>query len=261
MRRKPRYSEQDVREAIASSQCLTEALRKLGLRPAAGNHRTLRRLIERYDIATDHFDPDQGRRSRRSRSTATPLPEILVERSTYNRGKLKQRLYDSGLKLRRCELCGQGEDWHGGHMSLILDHINGMPNDNRLENLRIVCPNCAATLETHCGRKNRINPPPSSCLHCAAEFVPKYASQRYCSRSCGSRSKGPRIPRPETRKVVRPTYHQLEADVATMSFVAIGRKYGVSDSAVRKWLRWYRCQAQPHPGGDSEMELSLDEAA
>jgi hypothetical protein len=41
-------------------------------------------------------------------------------------------------------------------MSIILDHINGVRDDHRLENLRMVCPNCAATLDTHCGRRNRI---------------------------------------------------------------------------------------------------------
>ena len=58
--------------------------------------------------------------------------------------------YKEGIKKRKCELCGQGEEWNGKHMSLILDHINGNPNDNRLENLQIVCPNCNATLPTHC---------------------------------------------------------------------------------------------------------------
>ena len=49
-------------------------------------------------------------------------------------------------------------------MGLILDHINGVRDDNRLENLRIVCPNCAATLDTHCGRKNRLEPSNATCL-------------------------------------------------------------------------------------------------
>ena len=79
----------------------------------------------------------------------------IVEGSTYSRGRLKQGPYNAGLKTRRCELCGQDELWRGRPMSLILDHINGVPTDNRLENLRIVCPNCAATLETHCGRKKQ----------------------------------------------------------------------------------------------------------
>src|SRR5436305_7207664 len=89
----------------------------------------------------------------------------------------------------------------------------------------------------HCGRKNRIDFGVRLCIHCGAEFEPKYPTHRYCSQACGVRSKGPREPRPERRRVQRPAYDQLMIDVATMSLRAIGRKYGVSDNAVRKWIR------------------------
>ncbi len=124
-------------------------------------------------------------------------------------------------------------------MSLILDHVNGVPTDNRFENLRIVCPNCAATLDTHCGRKNKLIRDARECLHCGKEFVPNYESQLYCSQPCGVHSKGRPGPRAERRKVPRPSYQELMQDLETMSFVAIGRKYGVSDKAVRKWIGWY----------------------
>lgn len=243
MPRRLPYTEQQVRDAIASARSLTDALRALGLRAAGGNFKTLRKLIERYGIGTAHFDPNWTRRNP-ARRQAKPLDEILVENSHHSRGTLKQRLFREGLKRRRCELCGQGEEWRGRPMALILDHINGIATDNRILNLQIVCPNCAATLETHCGRNNRIQREPRRCLLCGSEFIPKYPTHKYCSHDCGARS-----PKPDLRKVARPPYEQLVSDVESMSYVAVGRKYGVSDNAVRKWLRYYAAEAAATDSG------------
>jgi len=168
--------------------------------------------------------------------------------ATYSRAHLKARLFKQGLKARRCELCGQDETWQGRRMALILDHVNGVANDNRIENLQIVCPNCAATLDTHCGRQNRLERDPRTCLYCGAEFLPGYASQCYCSRYCGVRRKGNGRGRPERRKVSRPPYTHLVREVRMLGYVGTGRRYGVSDNAIRKWLRQYdREQARVDP--------------
>jgi hypothetical protein len=181
---------------------LAGALRRLGLRPVGGNYKTLRRHIDHYRVSTDHLDPNWAKRTRFAHAPM-PLSKVLVEHSTYPRGKLKRRLYDLGLKQRSCELCGQGEEWRGKPIALIIDHINGVGDDNRLENLRIVCPNCAATLDTHCGRQNRILNEPRACLHCGETFMPKYPTHRYCSHACGARCGAGHAPRPESRKVER----------------------------------------------------------
>lgn len=239
----PRYTEQEAREAVRSSRCYAEALRKLGLQPAGGNHRLFRKYVDEvWEISTDHFDPVIARVAALKHRAPYPLADVLREGSTYNRMLLKQRLYDGGLKARNCELCGQGETWRGLPMSLILDHINGVPTDNRLENLRIVCPNCAATFDTHCGRKNRMAD--RECAHCGRLFSPKTRRQRYCSSECGTRhDRRARSPQPARRKVPRPAYVLLLADLQTLSVAAVGRKYGVSGNSIRKWLRWYQAEA------------------
>jgi hypothetical protein len=231
------YTEAELRAAVAQSTSLTDTLRRLGLRPAGGNHQTLRKYIELAGISTDHFDPYAACRG--PRPDRVRLSEVLVEGSSYRRATLKQRLYEEGLKPRRCEMCGQGELWHGRQMSLILDHINGVADDNRLGNLRIVCPNCAATLETHCGRQLRRSWPERICPTCGDPFAPKSDKQTYCCRPCAWHRSALRLPHPERRKVIRPPYDELLRQLAQSSYLAVGRRYGVSDNAIRKWVRQY----------------------
>ena len=243
MPRRIRYTETELRKVVAASRSVSEVLRGLGLRPAGGNHATIKKYVRRWGIDTSHFDPDAIRREVLSRPPR-PLAELLVEHSTYNRGHLKRRLLAEGIKQPRCELCGQGESWRGRPLALVLDHINGIPDDNRLENLRIACPNCAATFDTHCGRKNR---PVLKCRRCGAGFAPQTSSQRYCSAECGRRWDRNGVPRPGGRKVrERPPYGELLAEIAETSWSAVGRRYGVSDNAIRKWVQAYEAERAAH---------------
>ncbi len=155
MRTGPSYTQEELAAAVSHSFSITETLRNLGMCFGGGSHAVLKKYIQLWRIDTDHFDSYKSQRSIDGNIRvrhAQPLDEILVEHSTYSRGHLKTRLYESGLKLPICELCWQDEMWQGRRMSLILDHINGVRDDHRLGNLRIVCPNCNATLDTHCGK-------------------------------------------------------------------------------------------------------------
>ncbi len=208
----------------------------LGLCPTGGNTALLKRSLAHWGVSTGHFE---ARALRAPRATAQPLEEVLVEGSSYARANLKARLYAEGIKTPTCELCGQGELWRGRTMGLILDHINGVRDDNRLPNLRIVCPNCAATFDTHCGRKNRLERPERPCLRCGGIFGARYPQQRCCSRACGVRYERKGKPNPGLRRAERHPYDQLLREIGETSYVAVGRRYGVSDNAIRKWLRQY----------------------
>jgi hypothetical protein len=232
------FSEADLRAAITLGLCWADALRYLGYEAKGHNYRTVQKWAAKWEINTDHFDPTV-RTTRSARSRELPIEQLLTEHSSYKRGSLKRRLLREGVKQPVCEMCGQDEFWRGRRMSLVLDHINGVPDDNRLENLRIVCPNCNATLDTHCGRNI---PRERVCPGCEQVFVPTTIQHRYCSPECwgtvySNRKKG--VPQPWLRKVERPAYGRLVGDLAEMSMVKVGAKYGVSDNAVRKWLRWY----------------------
>lgn len=236
------YSENEARTAIAASRSWAESLRRLGLCPSGGAWRVLRKHATTWGISTEHFLP--GGRPPAKRRT---LAELLVEKSPVRGTRLKDRLYDAGLKQRQCEWCGQGEVWNGSHMSLILDHINGVRDDNRLENLRVLCANCNATLDTHCGRNRRKQPLDArDCLRCHARFTPRYETQRYCSRACGTRHARAGRPSPKARLVQRPPLDELLELVAREGYLAAGRRFGVSDNAIRKWIRAYG--ATPPPG-------------
>jgi DNA-binding CsgD family transcriptional regulator len=88
------------------------------------------------------------------RPARIPLEQLLVAGPRRSRGHLKQRLFDAGIKTRRCESCGLSE-WNGLPIPLALHHVNGERHDNRLENLQILCANCHGQTDTWSGRNNR----------------------------------------------------------------------------------------------------------
>jgi hypothetical protein len=255
---RPRWcSEEDVRAAVADSLSYAEVLRRLGLRAAGGNHRTIRKYVEDvWLIPVDHFDAQRARSAVPAR--ATPLDEVLVEGSTYHRGHLKRRLLAEGLKRSECEMCGQGDMWRGRRMSLVLDHINGVHDDHRLENLRIVCPNCNATLDTHCGRHKTRKHHDRPCPTCRGVFRPSSGGQRYCSASCAARGERNRRAQVARRRVQRPPYEQLLREIDALGYLGVGRKYGVSDNAIRKWRRAYEAA---RAGGDPRDDAAASRGA
>lgn len=209
-----------LEKIVKESKTKKECLDKLGLRAAGGNYKTLIKYVKKYNIDDSHFEPDAVRVNKLNNFIdlfiKIPIEQVFVENSPYSRSSLKKRLYSEGFKERKCELCGQDEEWRGKKMSLILDHINGIWNDNRLENLRIVCPNCNATLDTHCG-KNKIKNINDKTIN--KELKKEFHKKR--------------------RKIERPDYNTLKNEVETIGFVKTGKKYGVSDNSIRKWIKFY----------------------
>lgn len=208
-------------EKMKISHSYSELLRNLNKVINGTNLKLLKEYIIKYEIPNDIFILKIDRTKR----IKIDIKQLLQNGTKIGSSKLKEKLYKEGLKERKCEKCGLGENWNGEHMSLILDHINGINDDNRLENLKIVCPNCNATLDTHCRGYKRIND----------KLINDYKKIEY------KKGKEKRINdgHLKQRKVQRPPYKQLIEEIKQLGYSGTGRKYGVSDNAIRKWIKIY----------------------
>jgi hypothetical protein len=149
-----RYTDQDIVNAVRSSFSISQVLKILRLSPTGCNYKGMHSNFARLGLDTSHFT-GQGhlRGKRHSWTPKRPLEEILVQNSTYlTTSSLKARLLREGVLRNQCYICGSLPVWQGQPLVLILDHINGDRADHRLENLRLLCPNCNSQQRTFAGR-------------------------------------------------------------------------------------------------------------
>jgi len=156
MTRPRKWQESDLRNAVSSSLSIRQVLKKLKLVEAGGNYEQIKKYIVFYNISTSHFLGKGANKGRvMLRKSLYSLEEILKNGTRFQSFKLKNRLFKEGLKEAKCEKCDWAEMSADGRLPLELDHINGDRYDNRLENLRILCPNCHSLQLTHRGKNKK----------------------------------------------------------------------------------------------------------
>lgn len=240
MAKKRKWTDEQLSDAVTTSKTYSQVLEKLGLKLCGGTHANIKLNIKRLGLSTDHFHLQgwcTGKHHKRLMSfVKIPTEKILVKDSTYtNTHELKKRLIKEGLLEEKCELCGMGNEWQSKFISLQLDHKDGDRCNNQLENLRILCPNCHSQTESFAGKrkkkfvkKNRKTICVNKCVFCNLDYEAKDKKQKYCSYECHKKS---------LRKIDRPSKEQLINELAESNYVQVGKKYGVSDNAIRKWLK------------------------
>ncbi len=219
-------SDQEFLNLMQSSESVTEVLDKLGYKSKTGKtHRDIqeRALALGFNMQEFKTRTERIRREKFSQLGAgarVSNAEIFVENSTYNRSHLRQRIIKERLLPYSCVWCGITDFYNGKPISLQLDHTNGVRDDNRLSNLRWLCPNCHSQTTTHGGKRFKKASRP--CHSCGKPLCRgKHALCKSCDNSSRSTTE-------------YPSDSELAVLVFTRPITEIAASLGVSDVAVAK---------------------------
>ncbi|MFE8986325.1 HNH endonuclease signature motif containing protein [Streptomyces collinus] len=148
-----RWTRDVLERAVAESTNMCEVLRHLGLEVVGGHHTHISRRIKAYGIDTSHFKvPTRRGKPWRPRTPEAFLVEQPADRARrVSSDRLKWAMASSGV-AERCALCGTEAVWRGRPLPLEVDHVDGDWRNNRIENLRLLCPNCHSTTDSYRGR-------------------------------------------------------------------------------------------------------------
>jgi hypothetical protein len=149
---KKQYTKEDVVLAVSENKSIAGVLRQLGLRPIGGNYKTIHHLIKEYGLDTSHFTGQGWNVGLVFKPHKTIIDSaIFVEDSDYRCSWRLRERYKKATGINYCEDCHLSE-WRGAPIPLEIHHINGKNTDNRLENLKLLCPNCHALTNNYRGR-------------------------------------------------------------------------------------------------------------
>ena len=233
---------------VNSSTCYKQVLEKLGYRACSGSvQQLLRERLRTENISTKHFSAPTG-----DKITKRTIENTFCKNSTADQKTLRKKYFEGNYTEYKCSICGQEPFWQGKPLTLILDHINGINNDDRFENLRWVCPNCNYQLDTANGRNikrlreagllGEIKHQEYYCQDCGKELSSKSATR--CA-DCASKA---------SRRVQRPNREELKKLIRTIAFTNIGARFGVADNTIRKW-----CKAENLPSTKKDISKYSDE--
>lgn len=153
---KRKWNKTDLENAIITSKSYRQVLLKIGLKQAGGNYSQIKKYIEENSYDIKHFQGKAWNKGLKYVGTSrVPLEQVLVKGSNFQSYKLKKRLFNAGIKKQQCEICGWAEKSVDGRIPLELNHIDGDPKDNRLENLQILCPNCHSLTTNYRGKNKK----------------------------------------------------------------------------------------------------------
>lgn len=238
------YEKEFLSEQVKLSSSIAEVARRLKLRDKGSNFRTIKKYIDLYKLDISHFTGQRWNKGKHNTEEVSliPLELILQNNTNYKSHSLKLRLFESGLKEKKCEICGI-ETWQEKPITLEIHHINGDHYDNRLENLQILCPNCHSQTNNFRGRNSVRKDIPKLmkpaienkiCPICNKEFSPDKRKRIFCSRECYNKSLS------KTNILSSITKENIQKVINEYNTITdLAKHFNVSRPTMRKYLDQY----------------------
>jgi hypothetical protein len=202
----------EFQRLLDTSNSVVEVIKHFGLNPQSGNHKTIYARVKQEHLSLTKLRANREKamvdHAKQLNAQRLPNKDVFCEHSNYNRKHLKSRIIDQNLIIYQCEDCGIIDEYNGKPISLQLDHKNGVSNDNRIENLRFLCPNCHSQTPT---------------------FGKKRFKKEKCYETIEERNQ-----RIAKYRKFNPTKGELEIAVRDFSLAKVGRMYGVCDASIKK---------------------------
>lgn len=234
---KQKIEKSEMEKIIMESKSFREVIVKCGLSPKGSMaYQNVRNKILKLglEVPKYNFYGDPNNKNRYLNN------EVFIENSTYGRDKLKKRIIKQKLIPYECSKCKNFGMWNNNKLVLHLDHTNGINNDNRLENLRFLCPNCHSQTNTYAGKNNLLK----NNINLNDKIKPKSRPHKKDTCKCGKQKLVISNQCLEcTKKIIyenRPDINILQQEIKNVGIKNVAMKHNVSCSSIRNWIKIFK---------------------
>lgn len=225
-----KIKKEDLQKIINESSTYSEVLRKLNIQVHTSYFNMLYDKIKEEGINLVIFNKNKKEFTHKQikhviKNNKLPDEKFFTDNCSHCRQSMKKRIIDNNILPYECDICKNKGEWNGSVLTLQIDHINGVSKDNRIQNLRFLCPNCHSQTDTYTG-KNRAGQKTCSC----GKKIHRRST--HCHK-CAKKTKSGNF-NPKPTKINWPNKETLQKLVFEKPMITLAKELGVSDNAIRK---------------------------